>query len=270
MSVEPPLLVETRGAVAVIRLNRPKVRNAMNPELVCRLVDALDHVRDDEAVRVAILTGTGEKAFCAGGDLGRMLPLLSGARAPEDDWDRRVLAEGLAARSTLKEGALDKPLIAAVNGAALAGGLELMLACDIRIAATTAVFGFPEVKRGLIPFAGSVVRLPRQIPEALALEMLLSGEPIDAATAVRHGLVNRTVEPEQVYPAALALAETIAANGPFAIAAIKRTVRASSGTPLAEAFAIETEAMDAVLASADAREGPAAFMEKRPPRFTGR
>lgn len=266
-----PLLYEKSGAIATFTLNRPAARNALTPELVCRFADALRDFAADPELRVGILTGAGDKAFCAGGDLATMLPLISGDRPAADAWDLRVLHEPFVmAASSLRDFALDKPLIAAINGACLAGGMEMLLGTDIRIAAEHAQFGLPEVRRGVIPFAGSLVRLTRQIPHALAMEFLLTGEPVDAAQAQRLGLINHVVPADEVLPRALALAQRIAANGPLAVQAVKRTVRATSGLALDEGYAIENEAKRLVMASEDAREGPRAFMEKRPARFTGR
>ncbi|MDB5931677.1 MAG: enoyl-CoA hydratase, partial [Polaromonas sp.] len=160
---------EKDGPVAILTLDRPAARNALTPEMLCRLADAFVDFRDDPALRVAILTGAGDLAFCAGGDLGTTLPLLTGARAAADDWDQRVLQEPqVMAASSLRGFALNKPVIAAVNGACLAAGFELLLGCDIRIAAGHAMLGLPEVQRGLIPFAGSMARLPRQVAQAHA------------------------------------------------------------------------------------------------------
>ena len=265
-----PLRFERRGHVALITLNRPHRHNAMSPEVVCRLDEAFACIRADPALRIAVITGAGDASFCSGGDLATTLPLLSGARAPEDEWDRRLLADpDMLWRTTLKTGDMDKPVIAAVNGICLAGGMELMLGTDIRVAASHAVFGLPEAKRGLIPFSGTLVRLPRQIPHALAMELLMLGDSIDADTALRCGLVNRVVAQEDVLPVALELAERIAANGPLAVREIKKTVTATSGLPLRQAYEIENASMDVVMRSADAREGPAAFVEKRKPVFQG-
>ncbi|MBS7780679.1 enoyl-CoA hydratase-related protein [Acidovorax sp. CCYZU-2555] len=266
-----PLLYEKSGAIATFTLNRPAARNALTPELVCRFADALRDFAADPELRVGILTGAGDKAFCAGGDLATMLPLISGDRHAADAWDFRVLHEPFVmAASSLRDFPLDKPLIAAINGACLAGGMEMLLGTDIRIAAEHAQFGLPEVRRGVIPFAGSLVRLTRQIPHALAMEFLLTGEPVDAAQAQRLGLINHVVPAAEVLPRALALAQRIAANGPLAVQAVKRTVRATSGLALDAGYAIENEAKRLVMASEDAREGPRAFMEKRAARFTGR
>lgn len=265
------LLYEKQGGVATITFNRPEARNAISPEVACRLADAFADANTDDAVRVVILTGAGDKAFCSGGDLARMLPLLTGARAPEDEWDRRLLADGeVMSRSALRDYEFDKPIIAAINGACLAGGMETMLATDIRIAAEHATFGLPEVKRALIPFAGSLVRLPRQVAYCQAMELLLTGDAIGAADALRMGLVNHVLPAREVIVKAWAIAERIAENGPVAVQQVKRTVRRSSGVPLHEGFRLEDESKRLVMATADAREGPRAFMEKRPARFTGR
>jgi enoyl-CoA hydratase len=268
--VSAPVLYEKDGPVATITLNRPAARNALTPEMLCRLADAFVDFRDDDRLRVAILTGAGDIAFCAGGDLARTLPVMTGARKAEDDWDRRVLNEPLVmAASSLRGFALDKPVIAAVNGACLAAGFEILLGTDIRIAADHASFGLPEVQRALIPFAGSLARLPRQIAQAHAMEILLTGRPVSAGRALQIGLVNQVLPAAEVTPRALELARQIAGNGPLAVQRVKHTVLAASGLPLDTGFALEDESRQIVLASLDAREGPLAFMEKRAPRFTG-
>jgi enoyl-CoA hydratase len=271
MSEMLPLLYRKDGAVATFTLNRPAARNALTPELVCRLADAVADFVADPQLRVGILTGSGDKAFCSGGDLGSMLPLISGDRAPADDWDRRVLDEPFVmAASSLREFPIDKPLIAAINGACVAGGMEMMLGTDIRVAAEHAVFGLPEVRRGVLPFAGSMVRLPRQIGWTAAMELLLVGETIDATEARRIGLVNHVVPAGDLMTKALDLAHRIAANAPLAVQRVKHTAVAASGVPLADGFLIEDESKRIVMASDDAREGPRAFMEKRAPNYTGR
>ena len=174
------------------------------------------------------------------------------------------------ARSAMREYEFDKPVIAAINGACLAGGMETVLATDLRIAAEHATFGLPEVKRALIPFAGSLVRLPKQIAQCHAMELLLLGDSIGAEDAFRMGLVNQVLPAPQVLARAMELAGRIAANGPVAIREIKRTVRASLGLTLAEGYALENASKQVVMATMDAREGPAAFMEKRPARFIGK
>lgn len=268
---EPHLLEEQRGHILLLTLNRPDARNAISPEMACRLADTFDKFRTDNDLRVLVLTGRGDKAFCSGGDLALTLPLLTGDRQPETDWDHRIVNDsGIMDRSALRKVEIDKPIICAINGPCFAGGMETMLATDVRVACETAVFGLPEAKRGLIPFAGSLVRLPRQLPQAVAMELLLTGEPIDAARALAVGLVNHVVPADQVLPTALNIAQTIAANGPLAVQQIKRTVGRASGSTLAEGFAFEDEAKAIVLNSQDAREGPRAFVEKRTARFVGK
>ena len=267
----PHLLHELADGVLRLTLNRPAQRNAISPQMACLLSDALLEAAADDAVRVVVLTGAGDRAFCSGGDLALTLPLMTGARAPADPWDHRLLADpGIIDRSALRRFAFDKPVIAAVNGACLAGGMETMLATDLRIAAEGATFGLPEVKRALIPFAGSLARLPRQLAHAHAMELLLLGDSIDAATALRMGLVNRVVPAADVLPVALDFAARIAANGPLAIRAVKRVAREGSGLPLAAAYDLEDAAKRRIMATADAREGPLAFMEKRAPMYRGR
>lgn len=266
-----PVRMDVEGAVATITLDAPATRNALTPQMLCLLADAVKAFAGDATLRVAIITGAGDRAFCAGGDLARTLPLMSGARAPEDAWDRRLLEDpDVLAASGLRDFPLDKPVIAAINGACMAAGFELMLGTDIRLCAEHASFALPEVKRGLIPFAGSLARLPRQVPYCVAMEWLLTGEAFPAADALRMGLLNRVLPAAELMPAARALAQGIAANGPVAVRAVKRTVSGSSGRPLEEAFALENAAKAEVMASEDAREGPRAFIEKRPPVYRGR
>lgn len=269
--MNPPIRVETQGGVQVITIDAPQRRNALTPEMLCRLADAFMGFSTDPALRVAIVTGAGEQAFCAGGDLGRTLPLLTGDRAAEDAWDRRLLDDPrVLAASGLRDHPIDKPIVAAINGACMAAGFEMMLGTDIRVAADHAQFALPEVQRAVLPFAGSMVRLPRQVPHAVAMRLLLTGEPIDAAEAWRIGLINEVVARDELMPRAMAIARRIERNGPLAVQAVKRTAVASSGLPLTDAYELENAAKRDVLATADAREGPRAFIEKREPRYEGR
>jgi enoyl-CoA hydratase len=267
----PELLFEKHDDIAVVTFNRPERRNAITPEMIVRLYDAWVAFREDERLRVAILTGAGQDAFSAGADLARLIPLLTKARPPDDDWDRRLLADrAIFQGAILRRFELYKPIIAAVNGTTLAGATEMMQATDLRFAVPEATFGLSEPKRGLVPGGGSLVRLARQIPYCKAMEILLTGEPMSAAEALRIGLINEIVPRERLLERAFAAARTIAANGPLAVRKIKETVIRGNGRPLEDAFAIEEESAREVMRSADAREGPRAFMEKRPPHFTGR
>lgn len=266
-----PIVFDSEDGVAVITLNAPERRNALTPEMLCRLADGIIAFSQDPALRVAVITGAGDRAFCAGGDLGLTIPLMTSERACADDWDRRLLTDPqVMEASGLRDFPLDKPVIAAVNGACFAAGFELLLGTDIRLCTPNATFALPEVQRAVIPFAGSLARLPRQVPYSVAMELMLSGQPIDATEAHRVGLVNRIVPADRLMSEAMALARRIAANGPLAVQAVKRTVREATGRPLGAGYALEDEAKRHVLATEDAREGPRAFLEKRAPRYSGR
>ncbi len=266
-----PVVVERHGAVALVRIDRPEKRNALNPEAFCRLDDAWRELGEDGTVRSIVLTGTGDVAFSAGADLGTVMPLYSGAREPVDEWDHRVLADTrIFTRGVLKGVELDKPVIAAINGLALGGGCELVLGTDLRVAAHHATLGLAEVKRAIMAAGGGTTRMARQLPYAIAMEVLLTGDPLTADDALRHGLVNRVVDADRLLDEAFALATRIAQNGPLAVQAIKRTVRTCDGLPLAEAFGIEAREGHALSRTADAIEGPRAFIEKRRPNYTGR
>lgn len=265
-----PVLYDKREAIAYITLNRPEARNALTPEMLCRIADAIQDYAADARMRVVIITGAGDKAFCAGGDLATTIPLLSGARQPADEWDRRVLDQPVVmAASGLRGYPLYKPVIAAINGFCLAAGFELILGADIRVAAAHATFGLPEVKRAVIPFAGSMVRLPRQIPYCHAMEIMLVGDPISAQEAHRIGLVNYVVPASELIPRAEALACKIAENGPIAVQRVKETVIRASGLSLEEGYRLEDESRRIVFATEDAKEGPRAFVEKRAPKYRG-
>lgn len=268
----PDLLYEKKGHVAILTFNRPERRNALSPETMVRLAEAWRDFRDDEHLRVAILTGAGDRAFCAGGDLERLMPLFTGARQPEDEWDRRLMADPGEVMSTalLRPFELYKPIVAAINGYALAGGSEILQSTDIRIAARSASFGLSEAQRGLVPGGGSMVRLPRQIPHCKAMEILLLGDRMSAEEAHRIGFVNEVVEPEALMARAWEIATRLANNAPLALRAIKEAVIRTSGLALDEAYAIENRLSAEVMASEDAREGPTAFLEKRPPIWKGR
>ena len=243
------LTYEVLDHTAVITLNRPEARNALNPEVVVKLAAAWQRVRDDDQVRVVILTGTGS-TFCAGADLGQLIPLYSGARQPENEWDEQILAD------------------AAIIGHAIAGGMELVQGTDLRVSVAAAKFGVQEVKWAIFPAGGSTVRLPAQMPYAKAMELLLTGDLITAEEALALGFLNYVeVEP---LAKAHALARRIAANGPLAVKAIRRSVKACLGQPEGVALALELEISAPVFQTEDAQEGPRAFMEKRAPSYRGR
>ena len=264
----PVVNFDRRGPIALITLNRPEALNAINPELAVRLDRIWHEVRDDDALRVAVVTGTG-RSFCAGADLGQMIPLVSGAREPENEWDELLLKDpGTGARALLRNFDPEKPLIAAINGHAIAGGMELVQGSDIRIATPAAKLGVQEVKWALFPAGGSTVRLPRQLPFSKAMELLLTGDLIGAQEALDLGFLNHVDDRPLVK--ALAIAEKIAANGPLAVYAVRRSARACVGLPEAEALKIEGKLSAPVFQTEDAREGPRAFMEKRQPNYQGR
>lgn len=265
-TAEGSVCYEACDGVAVVTLNRPEALNAIDGAVATGLGEALERASADRAVRAVVLTGAG-RAFCAGADLkavARGEPIID---ETHPEWG----LAGLVRHWT------DKPLIAAVNGTALGGGTELALACDLVVAADSAVFGLPEVRRGLIAGGGGVIRLARQLPLKRALEMILTGDGVDAATACEWGLVNRVVPAAEVLDTALALAHRIAANAPLAVQLSKRAVyRTHQGRSewdpewgAEEPWAVNQEAGLTVLASADAREGPRAFAEKREPVWRG-
>ena len=222
---------EHSNHVATVTINRPEARNAMNPEVFVRLYDAFHEVESNNDIRVAIITGTGDKAFCAGADLGRLIPLMNGARQPEDEWDNRWVNEVSKQSTYLMGRDTVKPVIAAINGHAIAGGMELVQGTDIRISVPEAKLGVQEVKWALFPAGGSTVRLPRQLPYAKAMELLLTGDLITAEEALNYGFLNHVVEPAELMNKAMQIAEKLAANGPIAVQAIRKSARKMS-TPV--------------------------------------
>ncbi|MAJ60777.1 MAG: enoyl-CoA hydratase [bacterium TMED88] len=262
------VLIEANGPVLTVTLNRPEKRNAVNSEVMCRLYDAWNQLDQDDALRVAILTGRGN-TFCAGMDLGEIGKLGTGK--PENEYMERVMQEpAVIYGAWLKTYRPTKPVILAAEGFARAGGTEILQGTDIRVAGESAMFGVTEVQRGLFPMAGSAVRLRRQIGYAVAAEMLLAGEDLPAQRALELGLINHVVPDGQALNKAQEIAERIAANGPLAVRAILATLRETETLSEEEAFAIEQQHGMKVMSSEDAREGPKAFLEKRPPVFQGR
>jgi enoyl-CoA hydratase/carnithine racemase len=261
---EPPhALLERRGHVLIVTMNRPQVRNALSGPMMALLREAWDQVDSDPDIRVCVLTGAGG-AFCAGADLKAMTRTHPGESFRAGDVDMSAIP------ALLKGRRLTKPLIAAVEGPAIAGGTEILQATDIRVAGQSARFGISEARWGLFPLGGSAVRLPRQIPYTVAADLLLTGRHISAAEAREIGLIGHVVPDGQALAKALEIADLIAANGPVAVRAILRTMRETEGMPENEAFAVESQIGMAVFGSEDAKEGPRAFAEKRTPQFRDR
>jgi enoyl-CoA hydratase/carnithine racemase len=255
------LEIEDRGQVRILRINRPDARNAMSPAVIDGLGFAVHDADNDPEVRAMVLTGTGDRAFCAGMDLRGF------ADGSTDATERDP--RGIELFLQLRRDGSQKPLIGAANATAVAGGFELLMQCDVVIASEDARFGLPEVKRGLLP-AGGGLFLGTRIPMAIASELLLTGDTIDARRAYDLGLVNRVVPAADVLTEAIAMAERIAANGPLAVKAIKQVVHATATLPAAEAWAVQDSVQPAVFASEDAKEGALAFVERRPPVWRGR
>ena len=265
------ILIERRENVAIVTLNRPEKRNALSPEMVVRLAAFWREVAQDDEVRVIVVTGAGQQAFSAGGDLGTLIPLMMRTRKPEGEWEERFAADRKQLNAALLRNAdFFKPVIAAINGHAHAGGAEFVLATDLRVMSSEATFAVTEVRRGLIASGGSLVRMARQVSWADAMELLLLGEPVSAQQALSMGLVNRVVAPAQVLATALDLARRVSLGAPVALEKTKEAMVRTSGRPFDEAFAIETQCTKDNAAMDDAKEGPRAFMEKRAPVFRGR
>lgn len=253
---EPAVLTERRVRILVITINRPDQRNAVNAAVAQGIAGALDQLDDDDALSVGVLSGAG-KGFSAGMDL----KAFAAGEVPHAG-DRGFA--GITQRASRK------PLIAAIEGFAVAGGLEVAIACDLIVAARGARLGLPEVKRSLVAAGGGLLRLPRVLPRNVAVELALTGDPISAERAHELGLVNRLTEPGEAVGTALALAEAIAGNGPLALQAIKRILLESADWPESEFFARQGEISGPVFASEDAREGAMAFAEKRAPQWKGK
>ncbi|MBW2713495.1 MAG: crotonase/enoyl-CoA hydratase family protein [Deltaproteobacteria bacterium] len=264
----PSLLAEKNGHVLTVTINRPEKRNAVDAAVLCGLNDAWHQLDKDTELRVAILTGAGGN-FCSGMDLSVIGKLTSGQPA-ENEYEARLKEDaGLIFNGWLKTYRPAKPVIAAVEGFALAGGTEILQGTDIRVAAKSAVFGLTEAQRALFPMAGSTVRLPRQIPYTLAVEMLLTGSEITAEQAKNFGLIGHVVPDGEAMSKALELADRIARNGPLAVQAILKSIRETACMPEAEAFDKEMGFGLPIFSSEDSKEGPKAFLEKRDPVFKG-
>jgi len=266
---EPAVLLDRDGPVLTITLNRPAKRNAFDPEMLCRLWDAWQLLDDDPELRVGILTGAGG-TFSGGADLDRLVGALLAGEPPADEFEARIQEDyGIIYKAFLKDHYVRKPIVAAVEGACYAGGMEILQAFDVRVAAEGAQLAVSEVQRGLFPMGGSTVRLPRQIPYTVAMDMLLTGEPISGRRAYEIGLVGHLTPDGGALDRARELADRLAANGPLAVRNIKASVLETLELREADAYPREQELGMEVMASRDAREGPRAFLEKRTPVFTG-
>lgn len=249
---------EVIGRVAVLTLNRPEARNAVNGDVAKAMEEHIDRLEADDDVWLGIVTGNGP-VFCAGADLKAIASGQAGALST-----RKGGFAGITTRERTK------PLIAAVDGPALAGGTEIVLSCDLVVASTSASFGIPEVKRSLVAAAGGLFRLPRALPQNIAMEAALTGDPITAERAAHFGLVNVLVEPGKAKEGAMALAERIGANAPLAVRESRKVVLAAMSTDDAHLWQITMESMAKVMGSEDFNEGPRAFIEKRAPQWKGR
>ena len=260
----PGALAERRGNTLIITINRPEARNAVNQAVSIGLGDALQQAQDDPEIWAVVITGAGDKSFCAGADLKAISRGENIFHPEHSEWGFAGVVQHF----------IDKPVIAAVNGTALGGGTELALASDLVVAQRSAMFGLPEVKRGLIAAAGGGFRIVEQLPRKIAMRLLVTGEPITADEALRWGLINEVVpDGESVLDAAVTLAEKITVNAPLAVQASKRVAcGADAGTITAEQGSWErsNREMRVVFGSADAMEGPRAFAEKRPPVWKAR
>ena len=259
---QPHCLVELEGHTLVVTMNRPEARNALSGEMLAIMADAWERANTDPDVRVVVLTGAGG-CFCAGADLKAMSSSAPSDKFESGEFDPSVI------KSLLKGYRVTKPVIAAVEGPAIAGGTEILQGTDIRVAGESARFGVSEVRWGLYPLGGSAVRLPRQIPYTVAADLLLTGRHIKAPEAREIGLVGHVVPDGEALTKAHEIAGMVAANGPVAVQAVLRTIRDSEGRHEDECWKDDAAIGAAVFASNDAKEGPRAFAEKRPPEFTG-
>ena len=257
-----PINITVENHVAVVLLNRPEAMNSIDPEMREELYAAWDRIRSDDNIRVAIITGAGDKAFCTGSDLKKTMP-------PKESYAELLLGRN-APGNMLHRFGTDKPLICAANGYAVGGGLELALACDICIASENAKFGLTEVRIGSIPGSGGVQRLPRTVSKSNAMLMLLTGDTIDAAEAYRIGLISKVVPAAELMPAAHDIAERIARNAPLAVRAVKKLVTQGMDMPLVHALEVDKYMFGLLRDTEDRIEGRKAFQEKRKPKYQGK
>jgi enoyl-CoA hydratase len=261
------VVCEIENHIALVSLNRPSSKNALNPELVVKLVNLWKQLRDDPNVSVIIVTGKGD-CFCSGADLVELIGVTNRSKSPKNEYEQLVYDDGsYVGRALLRDFDPQKPVIAAINGHAIAGGMEIVQGCDIRVASTQALFGLQEPKFGLFPMGGSTVRLPYQVPYAVAMEILLTGKLFSAQRLFEVGFLNYVVPPNQVLAKSLELAKYIVDNSPFAIQSIRKSVKACLGIPESDGMVKEYEIGIQVFAGKDVQEGLRAFKEKRKPDY---
>ena len=257
--------------IAVVTLNRPDARNALSPELLGRLAVTWEEIKSDADIRVVVLTGSAGSTFCAGFDLALSISLLNKTREPETTWDKALFDDWtIAHKATLRGFDIERPLIVAANGHAIAGGMELLLAGDLRVVASEAKLGLSEVKLGLIPGMGGTATIRHKMSPAVAAEMLLTSNPINAEKALEAGLLNRVVPADKVLSTAMELASAIAVNPPLAVRAARHVLRRSQDISELDSLALEAQLLNDLAQTEDAIEGPRAFLEKRKPIFKGR
>ncbi|MCH2173034.1 enoyl-CoA hydratase/isomerase family protein [Myxococcota bacterium] len=251
MNTATHVLCEKSDGVATVTLNRPERKNAMTPQMMCQLADTWQDLEHDDSIRAVVLTGQGEKAFCPGGDMEAMVPVITGSREPVDEWERRYRSDQteISRIAFLNPYPFDKPIVAAINGDAISGGCEILHATDIRIASRKARFGLKEIERGLIPAGGSLAKLQHQVSYCRAAELVLLCQPISAEEARNIGLVNEIVEPELVLPRALEIARRLASFDPAAVQTSKSTLRRVWGLSEPEACGIQQQAYDDYMGS---------------------
>lgn len=272
---DKPILYEKRGRIAFITINRPERRNALNFAAFGMLANAWLEFRDDPEAWVAIITGAGDQAFCAGGDLKEFIPMVTRniddlAASGGTETLGQEFPANAALVAVLREVEIFKPIIAAVNGFCIAAGMEMLQGTDIRIAAEHATFGIGEPRRGLFPGGGSTTKLPRQMPFPWAMEILLTAEPISAQKAYHYGIVNEVVAPAQLLPTAIRYAELICKNGPLAVRKVKEAALKGLAMPFKEALEQEMAYAAEVFSTEDAMEGILAFQQKRAPKWKGK
>lgn len=255
-----PIILDQRDSIAIVRMNRPEKLNALSSEMIESLNDVFNQLETQPSLRAIILTGTGDRAFCAGTDISELAELTKDAAA-------RVSKRGQALCNQIEN--FPVPVIAAINGVAVGGGCELALATHIRVASDSARFGLPETKLGVIPGYGGTQRLSRELGQSLALEIMLAGRTLSAEEAFHHGLVNRLTKSSQLLPAAESIAGEISKLAPLAIRACLRAITRGLEMPLDQGLALETELFASLFDTEDMREGTRAFLEKRPPAFKG-